>query len=116
MTRIRMIFAAALATAVVSLAQAGSPTEMQLSKTVQYADLNLSNPKGAERLYWRLQAAAKVVCEPLNDRNLRRHVKYEACLKEAVTAAVVDINQPLLTQLHRSRDNAIAQDSIARLD
>jgi len=42
---------------VVSAAESGS-----VSRTVKFADLNISNPSGAHELYGRIRAAAQVVC------------------------------------------------------
>ena len=86
----------------------------QLSETVSYADLDINKTEGAQALYSRLNRAAKNVCAPLRDRNLERHVKYRSCVSEAIANAVGEINQPLLTQHHKSRGTEISSAIVAK--
>ena len=75
----------------------------QLSETVSYADLDINKTEGAQALYNRLGRAAKNVCAPLRDRTLKRTMQHRNCISEAVANAVGAVNQPLLTQHHKSR-------------
>ena len=75
----------------------------QLSETVSYADLDVNKTEGAHALYNRLNRAAKNVCAPLRDRDLKRTQEHRSCVSEAVANAVAVVNQPLLTQHHKSR-------------
>jgi UrcA family protein len=70
---------------------------------VQFADLDLSKMAGAITLYGRLQQAARVVCRPLESRELAGFIEYRACLNQAVTRAVARVNRPLLSEYHQSR-------------
>src|SRR5215831_13085716 len=104
MTRIRMFIASVLVVTSASLAHADAFGETRLSQVVKYGDLDLSRPQGAQTLYRRLQLAAKSVCAPLDGRELKRQTKFQNCMKEAIDTAVIDVDQPLLTQYHHSRD------------
>jgi UrcA family protein len=75
----------------------------QLSETVSYADLDINKAEGAQALYNRLNRAAKNVCAPLRDRDLKSIVEHRDCVSEAIANAVGAVNQPLLTQHHKSR-------------
>jgi UrcA family protein len=74
----------------------------QLSETVTYADLDVNKAEGAQALYKRLNRAAKTVCAPLKGRALQRATEHRACIGEALANAVGEVNQPLLTQHHKS--------------
>jgi UrcA family protein len=74
----------------------------QLSETVRYGDLDVNKAEGAQALYKRLNRAAKTVCAPLQGRDLQSSIEHRTCIGEALANAVVDVNQPLLTQHHKS--------------
>jgi UrcA family protein len=73
------------------------------SKVVSYADLNLSNPAGAETLYRRIQGAAKQVCKQYNATELAMLSVFNSCYKTAVANAVRSVNSNPLTALHASK-------------
>ena len=69
------------------------------SRTVRFADLDISNPSGAHVLYRRIQAAAEVVCSHyflLTDTDKAR------CVREATADAVARINQPALSAVYNA--------------
>lgn len=70
---------------------------------VRFADLDLSKMAGATALYFRLQRAARAVCDPLESRELAFATKHRACMDQAVTSAVARINRPLLSEYHQLR-------------
>lgn len=70
---------------------------------VRFADLDLSKMAGATALYDRLQRAARVVCDPLESRDLAFATRYRACMDQAVSSAVASINRPLLSEYHQLR-------------
>lgn len=84
-------------------AEAVSVGYTQLSETVRYADLDVNKPAGADALYKRLNRAAKNVCAPLKVKDLARGAQHRSCVNEALANAVAYVNQPLLTEHHRSR-------------
>src|SRR5215475_13630597 len=74
-----------------SVVSAADPSSA--SRTVKFADLNISNPSGAHALYARIRAAAQVVCSYYwfaTDTDKAR------CVRDATADAVTRINQPAL--------------------
>jgi UrcA family protein len=67
---------------------------------VRYADLDLSKMAGAAALYSRIGHASRIVCQPLESREIDIAVKYRACMQQAVAKAVADVNSPLVSQYH----------------
>jgi UrcA family protein len=68
-----------------------------LKETVNYADLDVSQPAGAVVLYRRIRAAAKQVCSPLESRGIEAAIQLNACIEGAVLDAVNAVNRPALT-------------------
>lgn len=65
---------------------------------MHFADLDLAGSAGAAVLYQRLQVAAEMVCAPLDDREVLRHMHFEACVQRTISTAVVaKVDQPALT-------------------
>ena len=107
-TSTMMIFALALA---FQAAHAAPPQDVP-SVFVHFADLDLSSAAGAKVLYERLRGAAESVCAPLDDRSLWRHMRFNACVKGAISGAVAKVDQPLVTAYYkaqRSDDNPTIQ-------
>lgn len=67
---------------------------------VRFPDLDLSKMAGATALYARLRHAARVVCDPLQSRELGIAAKYRACMDRAVADAVAGVNRPLVSKYH----------------
>ncbi len=72
------------------------------SERVGFADLDMSRTAGAERLYHRLQSAARRVCGP-SGRILSRERAREQCTRQALDEAVASVGSPLLASLHDRR-------------
>ena len=70
---------------------------------VRFQDLDLSKIDGATALYARLRHAARVVCDPLESREMGLAEKYRACMNKAIADAVASVNRPLVSQYHQSR-------------
>lgn len=66
------------------------------TKTVRFKDLDLSTAVGAQTLYERIAAAARVVCREKTYRLTR------ACVAYAIDTAVNGVSSPLLTSIHLS--------------
>jgi UrcA family protein len=69
------------------------------SRTVKFADLDLSNPSDAHVLYRRIRAAAQVVCSYdffATDTDKAR------CVRGATADAVTRINQPALSAVYNA--------------
>jgi UrcA family protein len=71
---------------------------------VEYDDLDISNTRGLETLYDRIQLAAASVCgyDRLH-KELSRQRRPSACYEAAVDNAIEQVNQPMLTALHRAK-------------
>jgi UrcA family protein len=71
------------------------------SRTVKFADLNISNASGAHVLYRRIRAAAQVVCSYYffaTDTDKAR------CVRDATADAVTKINQPALSAVYNANN------------
>jgi len=94
-TGLRGLVAAAIAVVLAqSLSTVCAADPSSASRTVKYADLNISDRSGAQVLYMRILAAAQVVCsyDPFaTDADKAR------CVREATADAVTKINQPALS-------------------
>ena len=73
------------------------------TKTVRFADLDLSTALGAERLYERIAAAARIVCRGAP------HAAVRECRTRAVDDAVSAVGSPLLSSLHRSTAEGVEE-------
>jgi UrcA family protein len=74
---------------------------------VKLADLDLTRAAGKEELYRRLMRAARTVCQSLDPSESVEKVEltplYEACLDQAVSGVVSQINRPGFTDYVVSR-------------
>jgi len=88
-----------------SLSVASAADSGAASRTVKFADLNISTPSGAHVLYRRIRAAAEVVCSDyffLTDTDKAR------CVRDAIADAVTKINQPALTAVFNANNKPSA--------
>ena len=82
-----------------------APAGKQLA--VNYADLDISRPAGAEVLITRMRGAAARVCGPVPDaRDLVLYRLYRDCVAETLARGVAAVNAPMVTELYRSGSNA----------
>ena len=75
------------------------------SINVSYADLNLEDEDGALSLYRRLKQASKQACDyrGLNiARSVDRITETRQCYQSALSAAVEQIDNEMVTKLHNS--------------
>lgn len=71
---------------------------------VNYDDLDISDEHGLETLYARIQYAAMDVCDyDRLHKELSRQRRPAACYRAAVDDAIKQVNQPMLTALHRAK-------------
>ena len=96
-TRVSLLGVALLCSGV---ALAGPVSSPQVGVTVNYSDLNLSAPEGVLRLYRRIEAAARLVCDGYDSKQLTLQGKYRQCQKNAVDAAVRKVGAEKLTEVH----------------
>jgi UrcA family protein len=67
------------------------------SVRVSYADLDISTAAGARTLHYRLTAATRQVCGPRPTMlQLAAKGRYKACLDEAMSNAVAQIDSPAM--------------------
>lgn len=104
MNRITTIILTSALAAGAQIAHAADPTGAALRHVkVQFSDLDLANVDGATTLYRRLQSAAESVCAEHGSRDVESVFRVKTCISAAISAAVVDINQPSLTTYYRAR-------------
>jgi UrcA family protein len=73
------------------------------SIAVKYSQESLATDAGARHLYYRLIAAAKVVCPQISVGHLWVTEEVTQCRKQAVARAVYQINNPRLVALYATR-------------
>jgi UrcA family protein len=79
------------------------------SRTVKFADLNISDPSGAQVLYMRILAAAQVVC---SYSSFATDAEKALCVRQAIADAVTRINQPTLSAVFNAKNKAPVQSSL----
>ena len=72
------------------------------TKVVHYQDLDLSQPRDAQRLYERIQTAARLVCEDHALPSLAIMTVHKTCIERAVTQAVGQIGSVQVTLIHEA--------------
>jgi UrcA family protein len=70
---------------------------------VHFADLSLSTSEGVAALYQRLHSAAESVCNESGTKDLASVARVNACMRAATSAAVTQIDRPMLTLYYRSK-------------
>lgn len=88
------------------IASADDKSDLQgTSVKVSYADLDLDKHDGAKALYRRLQQASRQVCDVRGlsgNRSIENLVETRRCYRNALSEAVAEIDNELLTQIHSS--------------
>jgi UrcA family protein len=81
-----------------SAATLGAPSSVGsiATKTVNFADLDISTADGAQALYERIETAARSVCRDADFKVVRD------CRARAIADAVKGVGSPLLSAAHRS--------------
>lgn len=96
----KTILIAAIAASVMSgAAYAGTGIA---SRTVSYGDLDLGRPAGAEMMLRRIENAAESVCGGrAGFRPLKARAAHEACVRETIADALLDLNAPLVASTYK---------------
>jgi UrcA family protein len=76
------------------------------SVRVSYAELDLSNDAGVERLYSRLKFAAAEVCGSADIRELAALGRQVSCAQQALDRAVEGVHSARLTERHKGASAA----------
>jgi len=72
-----------------------------LTATVNFEDLDISKESGAAALYQRLRTAARQVCAPLESNgDLAMKAKFRSCYRQALSNAVLTVDQVAVTAMH----------------
>jgi UrcA family protein len=81
---------------------AGSVAAQDVTVAIQVSTqgLDLSQPAGAQKLYWRLLQAARVACTNGNRVGLAPSDDPQGCREKALGNAVRSANIPLVTQVY----------------
>jgi UrcA family protein len=82
-----------------------APGYEPVMRTVNYADLDLTDTRAVEVLYQRIKSAADKVCEHADWRSYETLLHVRGCMKRAIAQAVRDVNSPGLTSLHMAATN-----------
>ena len=93
---------AVAAAALIAAMTTGSTAAEAPQVHVKYQDLNLNTPAGAEALYRRIRTAADDVCAVPGARDLAMLGATKACVSHAVASAVIQVNNPHLTDLYQA--------------
>jgi UrcA family protein len=114
-TTLKLIAAFGTLSTLAMAAQTATAADFQGPKQllVQYADLDLTRPAGAQALFRRIQGAAKLVCSPLASKDLLQ-TRFEHCVSDAVAKAVTQIDRPALSAyLHQDQGRNAAPLQVA---
>lgn len=85
------------------LANAAPPQDDVPSMVVRFGDLDLTRSDGVAALYGRLKHAAQTVCAPQDGGDLPSKRRYETCWTDALSRAVLKVNQAGLTAYYCAR-------------
>jgi UrcA family protein len=96
---------AALTCGIATVSFASDGTDALQAK-VKYDDLNVSSSSGAATLYNRIRTAAENVCHPFNNRDFASQKLLAACVHEAMSDAVKEVNQPALFTIYNAKTGA----------
>jgi UrcA family protein len=69
------------------------------SVKLEISQAELHGP-GVQKLYQRIQSAAREACAQLDSRELTAHLAYRHCVDDAVARAVADVHSKELTEVH----------------
>jgi len=75
----------------------------QLTRTVDYSDLDLTQAADVVSLYARVHGAAEQVCIPLESEDLGRKLLWRSCVTESMKRAVAKVGVPALTSYYNAR-------------
>jgi UrcA family protein len=106
----------AMSLAVLSLPGHAAESDEASSRVVRFADLDLTKSAGVAQLYARLQSAARQVCEPVTEKDLKAEALARACTAHAVERAINDINVPRLASYYQEKTGRKPTISLAKLD
>jgi UrcA family protein len=89
--------------AVARAADDGLPT-----RTISYADLDISKPAGAKVLYGRIRSAANQVCDYSAYWEMSLRQTQHDCVEKAIDKAVKQVDSPALSALRPTKSMHLA--------
>ncbi|MGH8138428.1 MAG: UrcA family protein [Steroidobacteraceae bacterium] len=89
-------------------AAAAAPDPAFKTVNVRYSRAELERTEGAERLYHRIQSAARQACGEPDQRELESFFRARQCYQLAVDTTVAKIDARTLTALHRTKTQRTA--------
>jgi UrcA family protein len=96
-----------------ALAAQGSQSQVEgPAVVVNYADLDISTPPGAEKLYERIEHAAAQLCPQVAFQELPRYAASLRCRNEVVARAVSGVNSPQLAVVYASRTHHLTRSPV----
>ncbi|MES1199650.1 MAG: UrcA family protein [Pseudomonadota bacterium] len=98
----RTLLLALAAAATLAFAAPASAGEFR-SRTVSYADLDLSNPHDAQTMLTRIRQGARDVCRYSGHDSLDRMVMERDCRRETVAHTVATLDSPMVTAAFEGR-------------
>jgi len=105
MKRFILASASILGLAIFTSSQAAEAPE---SRTVNFADLDITRIENAAVLFTRIRGAAKSVCDGYySSRDLVRKQQYAACYRTAMSNAVAKVDEPVLTDYVARRGGSL---------
>jgi UrcA family protein len=99
---------AGLAISPVNTFAASRGIEQPPSRVVAFGDLDLRQKAGVITLYSRIKSAAREVCEPLDEINIKLLREGYQCRQNAVAHAVAEVNSQALTNYYLGKGKNLA--------
>ena len=110
-SKTRMLLLSLVALTASSLAMADTQVNVK-SEVVRYDDIRLISDVGAAVMYVRLKSAAERACGgPIDTLQISQQKRYGACVADAMSKAVSDVNSPVLSKYFESKRGAPAPGS-----
>jgi len=95
----------------------GATPAGQHSQVVRYSDLDLNRRDGIEALYGRIDRAARIACgPPIMTGSRIPTFSWQACVADAIKAAVVKLDKPALTAYYVERVAHVPDRTLAARD
>jgi UrcA family protein len=102
--------------AVPHVARGAAPAAQQ-GQVIWYGDLDLNTRDGVEALYQRIDRAARIACgPPIMTGSRIPTFSWQACVADAIKAAVVKLDRPALTGYYVERMAHVPDRTLAARD
>lgn len=109
MKTLPIVLVTVLSSALSPSTNAAVQTETRAAE-VNYADLDLTNEAGAERLYLRIRSAARSVCGTPGLLQIINVSRIRQCAEDATARAIAEVNSPTLTRYYEEKGGSAYRD------